>query len=339
MTYHLERTFSLPTNIKMEFDRKIRFPEKLLEAMEDPSPILHWSSDGKAIVANEKLFEEKIMKRYPGLVQISSFLNFRRQLREYGFDWAVMQSGEFHFSHPCFLRDRPELIRGVATKRKSFGGGHSLSTTAMSVTSSDGGIRGRCRTRAVSRLVNTSRSAPTQIEVVGIKGRRDDRGLSDCTPVKIIKLAMGNVAASNDGDGASPGTLDAWSLCSTPPRMHGLTGMPVNSGGSGTYPGTRVYATRYNTRIRELRDRTPETMSSSIAPNDDDPTHAFAATTLASPRCNNWWTYCAPWGPGEEAHETLPETGATMSLGANGPVNDQNSFADGCRCLATQVRT
>lgn len=308
--------------------------------MEDPSPMLHWSGDGKAIVANEKQFEEKIMKRYPGLVQISSFLNFRRQLREYGFDWAVMQSGEFHFSHPCFTRGRPELIRGVATKRKSFGGGHSLSTTAMSMTSSDSGIRGRCRTRAVSRLVNTSRSAPTQIEVVGIKGRRDDRGLSDCTPVKIIKLAVGNLNASNDGGGASPGSLDAWSLCSTPPatqRIHGLTGIAGNSGGSETYPATRVYATRYNTRIQEMRDRTPETLSSSVATNDDGPAQAFAATTLASPRCNNWWTYCAPWGPCEEVHETPPEAGATS--GATGLMHDRSPFDDGCNCSTTQVRS
>ncbi|KAI0207250.1 hypothetical protein LSAT2_008058 [Lamellibrachia satsuma] len=207
------------------------------------------------------------------------------------------------------------------------------------MTSSDSGIRGRCRTRAVSRLVNTSRSAPTQIEVVGIKGRRDDRGLSDCTPVKIIKLAVGNLNASNDGGGASPGSLDAWSLCSTPPatqRIHGLTGIAGNSGGSETYPATRVYATRYNTRIQEMRDRTPETLSSSVATNDDGPAQAFAATTLASPRCNNWWTYCAPWGPCEEVHETPPEAGATS--GATGLMHDRSPFDDGCNCSTTQHR-
>ena len=333
MTYHLERTFSLPTNLKMDFDRKVRFPEKLWEVMEDPSPILHWSTDGTAIVANEQLFEDKVMKRYPGLVQISSFLNYRRQLREYGFDWAVVQNGEFQFSHPCFIRGREELIRGVTTKRKSYGGCHSHSTTEM--TPSEGGAssgRGRCRTRAVSRLVNTSHSTPTQIEMVGVTGWRDNCGFTDCAPMKIIKLSVGNSSGLRDENGTSPGSLDAWSLCSPSPTTQikrFQVGDTCNSDSSGRYPVTRVYATRNNARLRELRDRMPERILTSVATSDADNVQPFPATSQTSPRSHDWWTYCAPWGPSEEGLESMSE--ARNTYGATGSMNDRYSFVDGYR--------
>ena len=302
--------------------------------MEDPSPILHWSTDGTAIVANEQLFEDKVMKRYPGLVQISSFLNYRRQLREYGFDWAVVQNGEFQFSHPCFIRGRQELIRGVTTKRKSYGGCHSHSTTEM--TPSEGGAsggRGKCRTKEVSRLVNTSHSAPTQIEVVGVTGRRDDCGFADCAPRKIIKLSVGNSSGLRAENGVSPGSLDAWSLCSPSPstqmKRFQLGDNTCNSDSSGRYPVARVYATRNSARLRELRDRMPDRLSMSIASSDADSVKTFPAASLTSPRSHDWWTYCAPWGPSEEGPESLSEAGITS--GATGFMSNRYSFVDGYR--------
>ena len=101
------------------FDRTKSFPEKLWDAVSDPhSDIISWSNDGKSIVVEDKLFVGEVMKQHPGLVQIASFTNFRRQLREYGFDWYINSKCEFEFSHPCFTRCRPELIRELQSRRK-----------------------------------------------------------------------------------------------------------------------------------------------------------------------------------------------------------------------------
>ena len=101
------------------FDRTKTFPEKLWAAVSDPhSDIISWSNDGNSIVVEDKLFVGEVMKHHPGLVQIASFTNFRRQLREYGFDWYINSKCEFEFSHPCFTRSRPELIRELQSRRK-----------------------------------------------------------------------------------------------------------------------------------------------------------------------------------------------------------------------------
>ena len=101
------------------FDRTKTFPEKLWAAVNDKqSGIISWSKDGKSIIVEDKLFVGEVMKFHPGLVQIASFTNFRRQLREYGFDWYINNTCEFEFSHPCFTRGRPELLRELQSRRK-----------------------------------------------------------------------------------------------------------------------------------------------------------------------------------------------------------------------------
>ena len=101
------------------FDRTKTFPEKLWAAVNDKqSDIISWSKDGKSIIVEDKLFVGEVMKFHPGLVQIASFTNFRRQLREYGFDWYINNKCEFEFSHPCFTRGRPELLRELQSRRK-----------------------------------------------------------------------------------------------------------------------------------------------------------------------------------------------------------------------------
>lgn len=97
-----------------------RFPEKLWEAACDQtSDLIAWSEDGVSITVSEKRFEDEILAAYPGLVLVKSFNNFRRQLREYGFDWRQDHEQRlFSFSHPCFRRDEPDLLKTIATRRR-----------------------------------------------------------------------------------------------------------------------------------------------------------------------------------------------------------------------------
>ncbi len=144
MTYHLKRT--MPPNfgsnnmlqqgsresfaeISSKPERELRrtlFPIKLWEALNSPQRVIHWNEDGTQIIANEKNFEMNVMKSHPRLVKISSFLNFRRQLRWYGFEWNSVGDNpdgdhgitlEFH--HPYFRRDKPELLSKIVTRRKA----------------------------------------------------------------------------------------------------------------------------------------------------------------------------------------------------------------------------
>ena len=103
------------------FEPKARFPVKLYEVANDGF-LVKWSSSGTSVFVEEDFFEEKVMKCYPGFVQIASFPNIRRLFREYSFDWRIVEGTEtvFEFSHPDFIRDRKELLHGIKTKRKSF---------------------------------------------------------------------------------------------------------------------------------------------------------------------------------------------------------------------------
>jgi len=95
------------------------FPQKLFSAMDTPRPVIQWTNNGQAISVDAEHYERNVMRVHPGLVEISSFANFRRQMREYGFDWLYhTETREFEFSHPSFLRGRPELLPAVLTRRK-----------------------------------------------------------------------------------------------------------------------------------------------------------------------------------------------------------------------------
>jgi len=95
------------------------FPQKLFAAMDAPNAVIQWTDNGQAISIDAEDYERNIMRVHPGLVEISSFANFRRQMREYGFDWLYHpETREFEFSHPCFLRGRPDLLSAVLTRRK-----------------------------------------------------------------------------------------------------------------------------------------------------------------------------------------------------------------------------
>lgn len=65
------------------------------------------------------LYLLQVMKQYPGLVQIPSFANLRRQLRAYSFrSWENMDDSEAVFSHPKFVKGQPELLEGCVTIRR-----------------------------------------------------------------------------------------------------------------------------------------------------------------------------------------------------------------------------
>jgi len=95
------------------------FPEKLFAAMDVPRAVIQWTSNGRAISVDSDNYERNVLDVHPGLVEISSFANFRRQMREYAFDWTYHpETREFEFSHPSFVRSRPELLPAVLTRRK-----------------------------------------------------------------------------------------------------------------------------------------------------------------------------------------------------------------------------
>ncbi|KAK6186577.1 hypothetical protein SNE40_008591 [Patella caerulea] len=95
-----------------------RFPEKLYDVVED-NYVIRWGADGTSIFVDENGFAEIIMECYPGFLQIPDFPNFRRLFREYSFDWENRDS-IFEFSHPCFIRGKPELLGQILTRRKSY---------------------------------------------------------------------------------------------------------------------------------------------------------------------------------------------------------------------------
>ena len=102
---------------KFGFDRLRKFPEKLWDAVNDDSDLLAWSEDGLSIVVDENTFTNSITDVHPGLVQIPSFINFRRQLREYGFKWGILKKHVYYFTHTSFQKGHPQLLRLVKTRR------------------------------------------------------------------------------------------------------------------------------------------------------------------------------------------------------------------------------
>lgn len=116
----------LRTRTRVSFEPKARFPVKLYDVANDGF-LVKWSSDGTSVFVEEDFFEERVMKCYPGFVQIASFPNVRRLFREYSFDWKVVEGTKsvFEFSHPDFMRNREELLLGIKTKRKSFSRSYS----------------------------------------------------------------------------------------------------------------------------------------------------------------------------------------------------------------------
>lgn len=109
--------------VNLRVDTLLRFPEKFWAVVNDSNDMLYWGENGDTVIVDDKKYEEGIMTRYPGFVQINSFANLRRLLREYGFSWSICDNGFFEFSHAHMKKDRPELIKGVKTKRRAMRAG------------------------------------------------------------------------------------------------------------------------------------------------------------------------------------------------------------------------
>jgi len=114
---------SANNGVRLRMETLLRFPEKFWEVVNDTNDLLYWGEDGTSIIVDDKKYEEEIMTRYPGFVQINSFANLRRLLREYGFSWNIRENGFFEFSHANMKRGMPELLSGVQTKRKAMKAG------------------------------------------------------------------------------------------------------------------------------------------------------------------------------------------------------------------------
>lgn len=124
MTYHMERHSPWwqveSTEVFPKGKFALQFPWKLWHAASSLPDLVSWNEVGTEIEVNADDFERQVMTVYPGLVEISTFANFRRQMREYGFVWIQRKdTAEFTFSHPCFLRDRKDLLHLVVTRRRS----------------------------------------------------------------------------------------------------------------------------------------------------------------------------------------------------------------------------
>ena len=91
----------------------VRFPTKLFMAANSQNDLIRWSDDGRSIIVDDGQFESEVMTVFPGLVQIASFPNFRRQLREYSFNWSINIDSEFEFCHPYFLKGREDILEEV----------------------------------------------------------------------------------------------------------------------------------------------------------------------------------------------------------------------------------
>ena len=111
-----------------QFVSKRRFPIKLFEAVND-GKLIKWNIAGTGIWVEERLYEASVLKWYPTFVQINSFANFRRLLREYNFRWSIVKNTEniYQFSHPYFRFNRRDLLCYVMSRRKSSKSAYLLS--------------------------------------------------------------------------------------------------------------------------------------------------------------------------------------------------------------------
>lgn len=95
------------------------FPHKLYDAACSGKNLIIWNDEKNGVVMNEQEYEMKIMSTHPQLVIIPTFANIRRQFREYNFNWSYLpETNEFMFTHSCFVKDKPELLDLIVTRRK-----------------------------------------------------------------------------------------------------------------------------------------------------------------------------------------------------------------------------
>jgi len=100
-------------------DNNFLFPHKLWDAASSGKSLISWNEQGDGVVMNEREYEARVMTTYPDLVYIPTFLNIRRQFREYGFSWSYdAELDEYMFTHRFFQRKSPELLSRVTTRRK-----------------------------------------------------------------------------------------------------------------------------------------------------------------------------------------------------------------------------
>ena len=87
-----------------------KFPERLFKIAND-GILVKWTDDGLAFVVEEfEDFGEKMNKLYPAFLHVPSFYNFRRMLRDYGFEFTIIRrqkhvGHKIKYRHSLFTKD------------------------------------------------------------------------------------------------------------------------------------------------------------------------------------------------------------------------------------------
>jgi len=92
------------------------FVSKIRLMIDSEVEFVAWGRGGTSLwVQDKERFERHILPKYFHHSNISTFV---RQLNNYGFRKVDKDASKFQFEHPCFLKDKPELLLGVKNSRK-----------------------------------------------------------------------------------------------------------------------------------------------------------------------------------------------------------------------------
>ena len=295
------------------------FPKKLWKVVNSGSELITWSDDGKSINVNATDFENSVMAVHPGLVEISTFANFRRQMREYGFDWLQFSGTEdFQFSHQFFVRDNPKLLSYVLTRRRLRRFHNQIEEVK--------------RTKVVKRL-------PSECNPKIGRGRKAKPEIHDNAPIRIKRpyrkraFYVQNVHLPMlDCPGPRSGMLPT-SQCGA---------IPVGF----TFPSPGMFAPQQSTarwvQSVQLENRQQNRWTAPQIQRDVRlvPCKDGAARQPEVPRCiseeQQWWNNCFPWMLQQDPDamrqfeiDTLRESMANLSQRVDIPIH---FYPDGNGC-------
>ena len=155
-----------------------RFPEKLFKVVND-GIVITWNENGTGIVIEEDIFEAHVMDLYPGFVQVGTFHNLRRLLRDYGFDFIVIRKRrqktptvalKIEYRHPLFTRNASMLDLYKIVKIKTDSDLESRKNILATFSNEREGVKAsgcvkyklkryhKCRMRLIQKFYKNNRS-------------------------------------------------------------------------------------------------------------------------------------------------------------------------------------